>query len=112
APPPLAPTLSVTVPLPVPLDPDATPIQSAWLTAVHPQLLPDCTVTVSDPPAAGTAVVGASTSNRQAASCAMVTCVLLTSIVPRRAVASVFAAIRYAADPSPCPLLPPVMTIH
>jgi hypothetical protein len=39
-------------------------------------------------------------------------CVLLTSIVPRRCAASVFAAIRYAAEPSPWPLLPDVITIH
>src|SRR4051812_42240970 len=42
----------------------------------------------------------------------MPTCVLLTSIVPRRCADSVFAAMRYTADPSPCPLLPAVITIH
>ena len=32
--------------------------------------------------------------------------------MPRRADGSVFAAMRYAADPLPWPLLPDVMTIH
>jgi len=99
--PPLAATFRVTAPLPVPFAPSLTAIQSVWLAAVHPQVPADCTFTATDPPCAGTVVLGAVTSYRQAASCVIATCVLLTSIVPRRCAESVFAAIRYAADPSP-----------
>src|SRR5437870_990414 len=93
-PPLFAETVRPTLPLPVPLDPALTVIQSDWLTAVHPQVPPDCTFTAIDPPCAGTVVFETVTSNRQAGSCVIATCVLLTSIMPRRDAGSVFAAMR------------------
>jgi len=92
--PPFAATVALTEPLPVPLEPDPTEIQSVWLTAVHPQVPPDSTVTVSEPPSDGTVALAGLTVKRHAASCVIATCVLLTSIVPRRVDGSVFAAIR------------------
>lgn len=110
--PPFGATLSVTAPFPVPLAPSATAIHSVWLAADHPQVPPDCTLTATVPPCAGTVGVAALTSNLHAGSWVMPTCVLLTSSIPFRCTGSVFAAIRNAADPSPWPLLPDVITIH
>src|SRR5437016_3466676 len=70
----LAATTMATVPLPVLFAPPLMEIQSAWLAAVHSQVLPDCTLMESVPPSAGMVVFEALTSNRQAASCVMATC--------------------------------------
>ena len=58
----LADTFSVTAPLPLPFAPTVTSIHGTWLAAVHPQVPPDCTLTATVPPCAGTVVVDALTS--------------------------------------------------
>ena len=43
-------TLSVTVPVAIPVAPDVTVIQASLLTAVHAHPVPPLTVTVTEPP--------------------------------------------------------------
>ena len=64
------------------------------------------------PDAATVAAVGVTVKRHSAASWTMSALVVLTSMVARRAAGALFAATRYAIEPSPWPLLAEVSTIH
>lgn len=83
---------SVNAPLVVPVAVPAIVSHAESLTADHAQPFNVSTVTVIDPPAAGTpALAGATVKRHGAPSCVSATCVLLTSSVARRTIASGFA---------------------
>ena len=64
-------------------------------------------------PEAGTEdVAGVTVARHSAASCTIAAAAVLTSIVARRLLGAVFAATRYAIDPSPWPLDADVITTH
>ena len=113
-------TLKPTDPLPVPLAPLVTAIQSALLAAVHVQLLLDAvTVTVAVPPAdvkacdarSSVNVHGGGGGGAGGAACETVNVLPAAVIVPVRA-APVFAATVNATLPFPAPEAPPVTVIH
>lgn len=84
---------SVNTPLVVPLAVLAIVSHGESLIADHAQPFNVSTFTVTDPPPAGTAALAGATVNRQGApSWVSATCVLLTSIVARRTIASGFAS--------------------
>jgi hypothetical protein len=95
----------VTVPLPVPLDALEMVSQSERLVAVHLQAPALASIVAArDPPAAGTVGFCAFTVNRHGAgSCAIGTCVSLTTSIALRGAGSAFAVTRYETDPLPCP---------
>jgi hypothetical protein len=83
---------SVNTPLAVPVAVPPIVSHAESLTADHAQPFNVSTFTVMDPPPAGTAALAGATVNRQGApSWVSATCVLLTSIVARRTIASGFA---------------------
>jgi hypothetical protein len=83
----------VNTPLAAPFTVPAIVSHEASLTADHAQPFNVSTLTVTEPPPAGTpAFAGATVKRQGAASCVSATCVLLTSIVARRTMASGFAS--------------------
>jgi hypothetical protein len=104
-------TLSLTVPLPVPLAPDATVIQLTELAAL--QAHPDAavTLTVTSPPAATTFWLWGAMVLEQPADCDTVICVPATEIVPVRA-APLTGATLNATFPFPAPDVVPVRVIQ
>jgi hypothetical protein len=103
APPVFGRTVKLTLPLPVPLDAPAMVIQSARLVAVHLQALALASiVTVRVPPVAETVGFSALAVKRHGAgSCAIGTCVSLTTSIALRGAGSAFADTRYETDPLP-----------
>jgi len=84
---------SVNTPLAAPFTVPAIVSHDASLTADHAQPFSVSTLTVTEPPPAGTpAFAGATVKRQGAASCVSASCVLLTSIVARRTIASGFAS--------------------
>jgi hypothetical protein len=102
---------SWTVPLPDPLAPREIAIQAALLTAVHEHSAAVVTLTVCDPPAAGSPIVSGVTTGLQPASCVTVTVWPPAVIVPLRPPPVLAAAVNCTA-PGPVPLPPAVMEIH
>ena len=65
------------------------------------------------PPEAGSEEdAGVTVARHSAASCTIVAATVLTSMVARRLLGALFAATRYAIDPSPWPFDSDVITIH
>jgi hypothetical protein len=84
---------NVNTPLAAPFTVPAIVSHAASLTADHAQPFNVSTLTVTEPPPAGTpAFAGATVKRQGAASCVSGTCVLLTSIVARRTMASGLAS--------------------
>ena len=99
-------TLRTTVPLPVPLAPDATAIQAASLVAVQPHAGPVVTDTLTLPPVAATVWLSGDTPYVHASpSWLMVNVWPATAIVARRVAGVGFAAMLNPIDVDPLPLV-------
>jgi hypothetical protein len=98
-------TLNVTFPLPLPLAPPVTLIQSALLAAVHVQPVAAVTPTVPDPPLPGTLVLVDESAYEQAPGCVTVKVCPAAVIVPVLA-GPVFAAALNRTVPLPVPVAP------
>jgi hypothetical protein len=107
----VAATVSLTVPSPEPLAPDATEIQLAPLVAVQEQPAPAVTVTVISPPAASTCCDCGEIAIEQPADCEIVIDVLATLIVPLRAGPPI-GATEKLRPPPPLPDVVPVSVIQ
>jgi hypothetical protein len=102
---------SWTVPLPDPLAPMAIAIHAALLTAVHEHSAAVVTLTVCDPPAAGSPIVSGATTGLHPPSCVTVNVCPAAVIVPLRAPPVLAAAVNCTV-PGPVPLPPDVMEIQ
>jgi hypothetical protein len=107
----VAATLKLTLPLPLPVAPEAMVIQEALLAAVHAQLAPAVTETVPSPPEAGTDRVSGDIANVQPCPCTTVTFWPAMVIVPDRDGPVVDAAVNVTV-PDPLPLAPDATVIH
>jgi hypothetical protein len=109
----LASAASVTAPSPCPAAPAVIRSQAASVAAVQAQAALAWTWIVTFPPDAATVgAAGVTVKRHSAASWTIAVLAVLTSIVACRTAGALFAATRYAIDPSPCPLVAEVMTTH
>jgi hypothetical protein len=102
---------SLTVPSPEPPPLTCIEIHAALLTAVHGHSFAVLTLTFSEPPDDGTAIVSGETTALHPDSCVTVNVWPSTTIVPVRAVEA-FADTANSTLPGPFPLAPDVMLIH